>query len=54
MPSLAVILETLSWYRPLETILSDEGIMVVKVSNKEIQVTIDEITRIAKLEPDES
>ena len=48
MPSLAEILETLAWYQPLETILSDEGIVVVKISAQEIRISIGEITLTAK------
>ena len=48
MPSLAEILETLAWYRPLETILSDEGIVVVKISETEMRISIGEVTRTIK------
>lgn len=38
MPTLAEILETLTWYRPLEEIESDEGITVTKISIEEVEL----------------
>lgn len=48
MPTLIEILETLAWYRPLETIVSDEGIKVIKISNDEIRISYMGITKTAK------
>lgn len=36
MAILAEILDTLAWYRPLESIETDEGILVTKISNDEV------------------
>lgn len=42
MPTLAEILDTLAWYRPLEEIKSDEGILLIKISSTEVTLIYGE------------